>query len=289
MQQSEPFGKRSSIPDKSCAPHGRRRLAVLFWCLTLGVACPPLFAADKPAQEEDEADRQPPEIQDVIDFAEASREALKGVQDYTAVFSKVEIVGRRKIEQQMQIKIREKPFSVYLRYLTGPEAGREVLYVAGANNGNLLVHEVGIKAVAGTVPLPPTDRKVMEENRHPITQIGMSNLLTTAFKIWDVEKKYDPQTVDIKFFPNAKLAGTACDAVQITHQKQQRDLPFHMSRVYFDKELKLPVRAERYAWPQRKGEQPPLVESYTYSKIKTNVGLTDQDFSPRNPQYGFRR
>jgi hypothetical protein len=93
--------------------------------------------------------------------------------------------------------------------------------------------------------------------------------------------------VDVKYFPNAKLGETACQAVQITHKQQRRELKYHLSRVYFDKETKLPIRAERYGWPTRPGEKPPLVEEYSYSNLRTNVGLKAADFDTRNPNYGF--
>ena len=47
--------------------------------------------------------------------------------------------------------------------------------------------------------------------------------------------------------------------------------------------------AERYGWPRRQGEKAPLVEEYTYSNIKTNVGLTNADFDTSNRNYGFGR
>jgi hypothetical protein len=35
------------------------------------------------------------------------------------------------------------------------------------------------------------------------------------------------------------------------------------------------------------GSEPPLIEEYTYTDIKTNVGLTDSDFDVRNRKYHF--
>jgi hypothetical protein len=110
-------------------------------------------------------------------------------------------------------------------------------------------------------------------------------MLETAFAIWEVDKK-DP-AVDVKFFPNAKLGEQACQAVQITHPQPLREQKFHLSRIYFDKETKLPVRAERFGWPRKSGDQPPLLEEYSYTNLKKNVGLTNADFDVRNPNYGF--
>ena len=59
-----------------------------------------------------------------------------------------------------------------------------------------------------------------------------------------------------------------------------KQIPFHRSIVYFDKENHLPIRAENYDWPH-----PPvdpnggLVESYSYVNLRLNVGLSDALFA----------
>ncbi|MSR59566.1 MAG: DUF1571 domain-containing protein [Planctomycetaceae bacterium] len=249
--------------------------------------CPAQGSRTPAANSDADGDEKHPLLR-VMEFADESREALKEVKDYTAVFTKRELVKNRMVKQVMDVKLREKPFSVYFKFRSGDEAGREVIYVAGANNGRLRVHEVGIKAIVGTLDLRPDDPRVMAESRHPITRVGMANLLETNYKIWDAERKVDPATVDVKLFPDAKLADkTPCQALQITHAQPNRDVKFHISRIYFHKETKLPIRVENYDWPRRSGEKPPLIEEYEYSNIKTNVGLKDIDFDTRNRQYGF--
>lgn len=242
--------------------------------------------APRPERQTAAATRHP--LDDVMDFASEGRDALKDVKDYTAIFNKTEVVGRKLVKQTMEMKVREKPFSVYFRFRSGPEAGREVIYVAGANNGNALVHETGIKAVAGTVSIRPNGHEVMDENRHPLTEVGISKMLETAYSIWESERKSsDGGQVETKTYPDAELGKTKCKVVEIIHKQQKKELPFSLARVYFDKDTKLPIRAERYGWPRRPGEKPPLVEEYTYTNIRTNVGLKDADFNPRNPAYAF--
>jgi len=41
--------------------------------------------------------------------------------------------------------------------------------------------------------------------------------------------------------------------------------------------------------PTGDGDRPTLVEEYTFTNLKTNVGLTDEDFSGMNPKYHFDR
>jgi len=227
-------------------------------------------------------------LRDVISFAAESREAVKAVKDYTAVFSKTEMVKGKLIKQEMQMKFRAKPFSVYFLY-RGNNDGRQAIYVDGRYDNKLIVKEVsGLGSlVGGGVHLRPNDPRVVAENRYPVTHVGIANLLETTIRDWEKELKVAGDEVDVQYFPNARLkdpngraADVPCLAVQVIHLKKLSGLPYHMNRVYFDKETRLPVRAERYGWPERAGEKPPLLEEYKYLNLQTNVNLTDADFDP---------
>lgn len=220
-----------------------------------------------------------------LDLAKRSRAALKGVRDYTAQFSKRELLANRLKSQVMDVKIREQPFSVYFHFRGGPEAGREVLFVDGANRGHLLVHEDGIKAIAGTLSFVPTSPEVMKENRYPITQVGISQMLETIISQWEQEVKFGE--VEVRFFPDARLGESACQAFESSHPQPRREFKFHITRLYFDKQSNLPLRVEQFGWPRSAVETPPVVEEYSYSNLKVNVGLTDQDFDRRNRNYRF--
>ncbi|HLJ10504.1 MAG TPA: DUF1571 domain-containing protein [Planctomycetaceae bacterium] len=224
-------------------------------------------------------------LQDVMKFAEPSLAAQREIKDYTAVFTKKELIKGRMLTQVMDMKFRTKPFSVYFKYRSGAEAGRQAIYVEGKNANNLVVKEVGLKAIAGTMHLRLDNPLVTAENHYPVTTVGIANMLNEAMAAWVHESKMEGTDIDVKFFPNAKLGEVPCQAFQVTHKIHQRDLKFHIGRVYFDKETKLLVRAERFGWPRHAGEKAPLVEDYIYSNVKTNVGLTDADFDPA--RYGF--
>ena len=52
----------------------------------------------------------------------------------------------------------------------------------------------------------------------------------------------------------------------------------------------MPLRNDAYTWPPQPGAKPgldELIEEYTYLKLELNVGLTDTDFDPANPEYKF--
>ena len=46
-----------------------------------------------------------------------------------------------------------------------------------------------------------------------------------------------------------------------------------------DDELHVPIRLTVHDWPEKEGDDPPLIEEYTYVDLRLNVGLSDSDFS----------
>jgi len=218
-----------------------------------------------------------------IRIAKQSLKVAEGLEDYTANFFKREYVNGQIVVHSMSVKMRQKPFSVYLRFHK-PHEGREVIYVEGQNNGNLLAHDTGIRSVVGTVSLSPTSKEALSESRYPITNMGMANMVKNLIEQWELESKYGE--CDVKYYPNAKLGGRKVKVIQCSHPVPRKQFPFHKTLLYLDKETNLPIRVENHSFPQN-GRPSQLVEEYTYSNVQTNVGLTDIDFSTQNPNYGF--
>jgi hypothetical protein len=225
-------------------------------------------------------------MDEAIERARVSRDALKPIDDYTALFSKIELVEQRVIDQRMEMKFRRQPFSVYLRCCSKHEAGREVIFVEGENKGKLLVHEGGIKAIAGTSYLELDDPQVMDENRYPIIQIGIEKMLETVLAVWEAEKGIDTAHLAVQF-GSGNVGPDECDVIEVVHQRRVAGLKFHKTRLFIETRTKLPVQVEQYDWPAAPDGDAPLVEGYTYSDIQPNVGLTDADFDRHNKKYKF--
>jgi hypothetical protein len=219
-----------------------------------------------------------------LKMAREAESTFRKIEDYTATFHKDEVVGNRRIRQEMKIKVSEDAFSVYLKFLK-PDAGREVIYVAGKNNGNLLTHGTGLEAVVGTLELDPKGSLAMKDSRHPVTSIGMRKMVQKIMVQWEAELTISG--IKVSFFPNAKIGSLECRVVQTTHAKQQKGARFHMTRLYVAKKTGLPIRVEQFAFPRRTGAKPIMLEQYTYLDIKTNAGLKSIDFATSNPKYGY--
>ena len=209
------------------------------------------------------------------------------IKDYSAVMVKRERVGGKLNDQEfMYIKVRHEPFSVYM-YFLGPEKirGQEALYVEGKNNGNLLGHGVGIRKIAGTVPLQPTGALAMAGQRYPITEIGMLNLTKRLVEVAEEDKKFGE--CEVKFYQGAKINKRSATCIQVTHPVPRKNFRFNKALVFVDDELNIPVRYESYDWPETQGGPPQLLEEYTYTDVKINNGFTDADFDENNPSYHF--
>ncbi|MHB1557488.1 MAG: DUF1571 domain-containing protein [Isosphaeraceae bacterium] len=210
------------------------------------------------------------------------------ISDYVCTFTKRErIDGRLRPKHVMSMKVRTRPRSVYLRFRE-PSAGREAIYIHGQNDGKVVAHDVGIKRLlAGTLNLDPKGGLAMEDCRHPITQAGIGPLLDTLEERWSSE--LDPSESQVAF-DEVELGGSRpCLLIETTHPRKSPSFMFHQVRLFVDQNLGLPVRFEAYDWPSSAQAAPELLEEYTYSDLKLNVGLRDIDFDASNAEYDFGR
>jgi len=216
--------------------------------------------------------------------AKASVENVEKLTGYECTFTKKEVVGRQTISQTIRMKVRHKPFSVYMHF-EDPYKGREVIFVDGKNNNNLLVHEAGFASLIGTLELPPEGSQAMAENRHPITKAGIQKLMEAIVAQWEEETKYGE--TDVKYFEDAKIGDLKCRVIESSHPLPRKQFKFHMTRVWIEEQTGLPVRVQQFGFPARSGAKPPVMEDYTFTNIKAEVRLTDRDFDTKNPSYNY--
>jgi hypothetical protein len=75
--------------------------------------------------------------------------------------------------------------------------------------------------------------------------------------------------------------------LQVTQPTRRPELDFYQAHVFIDDAINVPIRYVSYDWPKQPGAELDVIEEYNYLDLKVNVGLTDQDFNPRNPNYQF--
>ena len=221
-----------------------------------------------------------------IEMAQAALAKVDALTDYEGTLTKRELIGNTLSTQMMQIRVRQQPFAVYLKY-AAPHEGREVLYDTSQDPAKLLVHEgTGIKSLAGTLAFPINDPQVLAEARHPVSDLGLRKLVQLMIEQWEAETKYGE--IDVKYHPDAKMGRIECEVLVAIHPRPRRQFKYHQSRLFIEKVSGLPLRVQNFGFPQQAGVEPPLVEDYAYTGLKTNVGLKPLDFSRANQNYRFQ-
>jgi hypothetical protein len=219
------------------------------------------------------------------------------IEDYTCLLTKRERVrGRLFDHETMYVKVRHRqvergrvvrPFSVYVRFLR-PERvkNREVVYVEGKNGGKMIVRNGGTRFEYITTALAPDSPTVLQQTRYPISEIGVLNLTRRLIEDGEYEMQHSDDC-RVRIVPGAKINGRSCTLVQVAHPEPRETADYQMARILIDDQLVLPVHYSAYDWPDKEGGQPQLLEEYTYTNIRINVGLTDWDFDHRNENYLF--
>jgi hypothetical protein len=206
-----------------------------------------------------------------------------------------QIDGRLQGPESIYLKVRhrqlrdeqiEQPFSVYLRFLRPATVReREVIYVEGRHHDKMIVRNGGLRLAYITTSIPPESAAAMQESRYPITEIGVQNLTRRLIEVG--KQKLQDENCETKVVPGARINGSICTMIQVEHRQQLDDHRFQFVRVFIDDALELPVYYVAYDWPAKSGDPPVILEEYTYTDIKLNVGLSDWDFDHRNEHYLF--
>jgi hypothetical protein len=239
---------------------------------------------------------RPHPLDPALEMAEEGLRSIReNVRDYTATVVKRERIGGKVGDpMHMQVKIRHEqidegrvvvPFSVYIRFLS-PRSweGREAIFVKGRNQDRIIAHKGGIGNFLW-FRVPPDGQLAMWGNRYPITDIGVLNLVEKLVE--RAERELELDDCEVVYSDNAKVEGRSCNMIQLTHPNRKPEHDFYRARIFVDEKLQLPIRYVAWDWPARDGEQPQLLEEYTYLDVRVNVGLTDRDFDPNNPAYDY--
>jgi hypothetical protein len=204
----------------------------------------------------------------------------RNLRDYSCTFIKQErIDGELGEAQHIFMKVRHEPFSVYMSFLK-PFTGREVLWVDGQNNGDMVVREAGFKRMLGKMNLDPKGAVAMRGQKYPITRVGIRNLTAELLRQFESDVRYEECVVSHK--ADVKIGSRVTTMVQVTHPVARQNFRAHVARLFFDNELRIPIHYDAYGWPQQPGAQPPLDERFTYSNLKINNGYTARDFDANN-------
>ncbi|MEX2286096.1 MAG: DUF1571 domain-containing protein [Planctomycetaceae bacterium] len=216
---------------------------------------------------------------------------LQGVSDYTATFYKRELVNGSMGEGQvMHLKLRHQPFSVYMKWIVG-DKGRELLYVDGENDGNMLVKVGGIRGrLLPCIKLDPNGSMALRESRHPVTDVGLLKLTSMLLEHRRQELAAPEYQIRCRYLPNQRVDGCECCCFIFDFATPNVRPPYRRSVQFFEAQHFIPVRVMNYGWEAgAEPDEQALLEQYGYSDIRVNQRLADADFDRTNAKYSLRR
>jgi hypothetical protein len=242
---------------------------------------PPPAAQIRPMEPSGPAQAVAAPMDEALRLIGEAQQAYRGVRDYTCHFIKRERVnGRLQQEHTILLKVRTQPFSVDMVWLA-PRAleGQEACYVAGRNGGNMRVRPSGLVGALGFRTIDVNDERAQRTSRHPITEAGIGFLIDEFAAGWQRERQWGQTEVQLAEY---EFDHHRCVRVVMTHPlggppagryQHYRDV------VFFDMQTHLPLRMEAYDWPHRPGDNGDLLEMYSYTGLRLNVGLGDEVFN----------
>ena len=224
------------------------------------------------------------------------------LQDYsTTLINHVFADGKLQPQKTLFCKVRQAqknpdgalvPLSIYTKFVE-PQAlaGQEVIWVDGWNDNQLVAHAAGMLNLK-RVFLDPNGARAMAGNRRPVYDLGIRTLLIKMMEIGNRDRKYDECAVQLS--RGLKIGDRNCTLIEVVHPQRRDHFEFHVARIFLDDQRGFPIAFEGYSWPDEILADPlsdltklPLLEKYYYTDLKFNIGLTDQDFRPENPDYHF--
>ena len=225
----------------------------------------------------------------LLESARRSMAKMEDVKAYTATFRRQERVGGvLGPEIVSDLKIRNHPFAIYLKYLS-PKAGKEVVYAEGHHDNKVIAHNGDwTRRLIPRLAVAPDSALAMADSRHPVTDAGLLNLSRKLlrFRIMDVGDEAASTVLDRITLDDGRKALRSFHS----HAKPDDGRPFYQVEILYDLETQIPFQIKSYDWPapDHQGELS-LAESYTYEDLDLKAPLTAADFDPANPDYAFMR
>ncbi|MDA3878121.1 MAG: DUF1571 domain-containing protein, partial [Halothiobacillus sp.] len=206
--------------------------------------------------------------------------AYDHVESYTALFHKQQrIEGKLLEEENIYLKARKRPFSLYMKWVTEPYEGSELLYVVGWNEGRAKAHRGGFLSFI-VRNLKPNAPKLMNDNLRPVTSTGVGFLLKTVAINMRKAIKAGVLTFTDQGIENIYGRDTQVLEIDIQGEKTE-DYDGARFVINQDVESKILIRLRVY------NQDGLLVENYSYENLNIDARLSDTDFDPNNPKYHF--
>jgi hypothetical protein len=207
-----------------------------------------------------------------------ARTALGKVRDYSCTFTRQEsIKGVLSGEQVAEMKVRTSPAGIYVRFAKPQDiAGMELAYSAARKLPKMRYRAAGLAGAKGFTTRDLDDGRFLAENRHPLAGWTMAAVVDRVSAAVARERTLN-NPVEV-YTADYQFAGRNVVRYEILTRRPHTFRYAHRMLVYVDKETKLPLRFEAYDQPKAGATAGDLLEAYSFSDMKVNVGIGENAF-----------
>jgi hypothetical protein len=223
-------------------------------------------------------DQEPLPAPDPVSFLSKCLERYdsQGIRGYTMVMQKQERLGDvLQPTEEVDVAFREKPHSVFLRWLRGQRRAESVLYVQGENDDKMIARPAGVAGLlVKTVARDPDGEEAKQSGRYSLRDFGLRKGLARSLATWKAAK--EKGTLDVRYLGIRKVR-EAGDRLCYTLRRQMKEPEedgVTEATLYFDKETWFRVGAVL------KGEGGKLIGEYMFRNIRLNPEFKPEQFTP---------
>jgi len=221
---------------------------------------------------------------DPLAFLRKCREHyLSTIRDYRCTFhirERESTTGELGPQQEIDVRFREKPYSVDMRWIKNPLRAKRVNYVAGrwqrGGRELAMIYPSGVFALLAPagVKLDIHSPEVREGSRRPVDDFGFRRTLELI--IATCERASADSAYSLSCIGERSIDGRSCIVLRRLLPYKGPEGPYldRMMHIYIDREWLVPMAC--YSFADNKGSEP--IGSYVTTSVQLNVGLSDSDF-----------
>ncbi len=219
--------------------------------------------------------------QDIHSLVESMVEAYARVHDYTTIFFRRGLNEEELCPKETILLKFRKPFSIYMKWIEEPKKDREILYVEGWNEGMCRISMGSFPDF--TFNLDPESGHIKNDSfGHTVLEAGIGHLVETLAKNLRKSMERPQDACKVLDLGISEVHGEKVRCLEGIYPEAQPG-KYYAPKIILCLSVatSLPVQARVY---NQFGE---MTEEFGFKNTKINVGLTDKDFNPENPDYDF--
>lgn len=221
---------------------------------------------------------------------EARAQHLREVSDYECVMVKQEhLPSGMSDEQEIRVKFRQEPYSVFMDWLRNPGLANRALYVKGRwtdpkakdpEERELAVAQPGkiAQLFVKSVKQPIRGRLARRSSRRSLDDFGFQRTLDLLIKYCQMAKEHGE--LSLEFCGESRFDGRPVWVIRrrLPYTGEDGIYPDRTAEILIDKQYRVPVAIYCYSDDEKQPQN--LLGKYEYRSIHMRAGLTDKDFEP---------